>query len=144
MGAQFFFYILILFFAFNSGKGAADTISDSYKNNLNYNMDLSSFKNISKKMEFNNLKKLLLTKNILKGIGTIMMIMFSVFVILDKISHSKELENYRKREEDLTSRLKSAENDMLSSREDYGKKVEEIQSVINKIIFHTLNNKNIS
>ncbi|SBT82362.1 conserved Plasmodium protein, unknown function [Plasmodium ovale] len=138
------FYLLLLIFMYNWVFSTANFVDDNSKHLFSYNVDLSSFNNISKKTDINTKKKVALAKKILKGVGSIIMIMISSLIVFDNITLSKQLECSRKREEDLTARLNSAKQDAATSRLEYEKKVEEMQNIINKIIIHTINNKNNS
>ncbi|CRG97588.1 hypothetical protein PGAL8A_00516100 [Plasmodium gallinaceum] len=137
----FLFFTFTYFFLFKVRKCKANYKNGNIAYNPNYNTDLSSINSINEKVETQKGKKKNLTKTILKGIGIFFMLATSINLILQNAVLNEELSNHKRREIDLTARLMNAERDVLTSKIEYSRKVEEMQNVINHMIVHTFNNK---
>ncbi|SOV81143.1 probable protein, unknown function [Plasmodium sp. gorilla clade G3] len=143
MGLELIVYLLIYYILTTQVTCEDNYLDDDNRYNPTMDIDLSSsMSDISRKINTDNGRKFRIAKKIFKGLGAFMILLTSFLIVLDNITLNNELANYKKREIDLAARLINAEHEAISSKVEYGRKVEEMQSIINKMIFHTLNHTN--
>ncbi|KYN96997.1 putative protein, unknown function [Plasmodium gaboni] len=143
MGLELIVYLLIYYILTTQVTCDDNYLDDDNRYNPTMDIDLSSsMSDISRKINMDHGKKFRIAKKIFKGLGAFMILLTSFLIVLDNITLNNELANYKKREIDLAAKLINAEHEAISSKVEYGRKVEEMQSIINKMIFHTLNHTN--
>ncbi|SPJ11921.1 probable protein, unknown function [Plasmodium sp. DRC-Itaito] len=143
MGLEFIVYLLIYYILITQVTCDDNYMDDDNRYNPTMDIDLSSsMSDISRKINTDHGRKIRIAKKIFKGLGAFMILLTSFLIVLDNITLNNELANYKKREIDLAAKLINAEHEAISSKVEYGRKVEEMQSIINKMIFHTLNHTN--